>query len=474
MPRSRLTRRIRALGATDVALAIYAAACLLFGGASSQGAIGNAVLQLGAVGIIAWLALTPSPVGATPPSRLFRALLAGLGVVAALQLIPLPPALWSALPGRGAFADEYHLLGVAPPWLPLSLAPDRAVASLLSLLPFLATLFLAMRTTAEGRVAFVWMCVAVAALSIAVGSAQLFSGGTSPLYFYAITNRHDPVGFFANRNHLATLFLMTLPFIAALAARDARSERKNKAARRPLYIGAFLFLTFGTALNGSSAGLALLVPCIGASALIYLRAIGRQPSAIVVASGAAVLAAGLIFAAVGPYHGRFLDKAINGGNSSTRGTSIALTTHAARDFLPLGSGVGTFQHIYTRYENLGTLTNDYVNHAHDDWVEITLETGLMGVALLAGLVAWLLIEGRSLWAGTARTGSLARAALTALGLLMLHSLVDYPARTAAILCLAGAAVGVVARPEPAARRLSRRDGDEGAEETPAARVFVAD
>lgn len=473
MRQPRLIRRTRSLTPVDRALAGFGAACLILGGASAGGAIANAFLQLCAVGLLAWLALTTAPADPWPESRLFGWLLAGLGVIAALQLVPLPPALWGALPGRHVFIDEYRLLGVDPPWLTLSLAPDRAVASLLSLLPFLATLFLALRSTAAGRVAFMWGVIAVAALSILVGSLQLFSGGTSPLYFYQITNNGDAVGFFANRNHLSTLFLMTLPFVAALAARDAQSESKERARRGPLYIGCFAFITFGAALNGSSAGLALLGPCIGACALIYRRGIGRPVPGRYVVIAAVLIAAALLFVSIGPYHGRFLDKAISGGNSATRGTSISLTARAARDFFPFGSGVGSFLHVYTRYENLDTLNNAFVNHAHCDWMEVALETGVFGLVLLAGLCIWLLIRGRVLWgAEQARTGSIARAGLTAVTLLLLHSLVDYPARTAAISCLAAFAIGVVAVPKPASGPSTRRRDAETS--APVARAFVAD
>lgn len=473
MRRSRVSRRVRALTATDAALAIAGAACLLLGGASAGGAIANASLQLGAIGILVWLAWTPTQAKARPELHPLRWLLVGLGVVGAVQFLPLPPTIWEALPGRGVFGAEYRLLGMDAPWLTLTLAPDRAVSSLLALLPFLATLLLTLRSSPAGRVAFIWVAIAVAALSIAVGSAQLFSGGTSRFYFYDNTNHGDAVGFFANRNHLATLFLMTLPFVAALAARDAQSASKERARRAPLYAGCFAFLTFGAALNGSSAGLALLGPCIGASALLYLHGVGRPVPARIVATGAVLMAVGLLFVSVGPYHGRFLDKAISGGNSATRGTSIALTGHAARDFLPLGSGIGSFRHIYTRYENVDTLNNAFVNHAHDEYVEIALETGVLGIALVVGLCAWLAIRGRALWSkDMGSTGSIARAGLVSTVLLMLHSLVDYPARTAAILCLAGFAIGVIADPRASGTVAPRPEEEPSAEAT--TRVFVAD
>jgi O-antigen ligase len=160
-------------------------------------------------------------------------------------------------------------------------------------------------------------------------------------------------------------------------------------------------------------------------------------------------------------------------NNATRGTSISLTFKATRDFLPVGSGIGSFRHIYTAYEDPAVVTRDYINHAHSDWVEVALETGAMGLALLAAFALWLVARGRALWAGTKATGSMGRAALTSVVLLMLHSLVDYPARTAAILCVAGMALGVVAVPKATAPSRSKASSPEDEDQAPpTARVFV--
>ena len=474
MRRSRLMKRARSLTRADVALASYGACCLLLGGASAAGAIANGFLQLVGIAIISAVALAPPLDHANRPGRGFWALLGGLVVIAAVQFVPMPPSLWGSLPGRAGVLDGYALLGVDAPWLPVTLAPDRAIGSVVALIPFVATLLLTTRATAEGRVAFAWVLIAVAAASIAVGAMQLFSGGRSALYFYNVTNYHDAVGFFANKNHLATLFLMALPFIAALAAREEQSDSKRRLRRRPLFIGSFAFILFGAVLNNSSAGLALLVPCVGTAILIYRRGIGRPLPGYVAVGGAVLLAAALVFVSIGPFRGRFLDKAISTNNSSTRGTSISLTSKAAHEFLPIGSGIGSFRHIYTAYEDPAVVTRDYINHAHSDWVEVALETGVMGIALLAAFALWLVARGRALWAGGKASGSMGRAALTSVVLLMLHSLVDYPARTAAILCVAGMALGIVAAPRAAAARSRTKaaSADEEDQAQPAARVFV--
>src|SRR5215208_2152719 len=89
---------------------IYLLACLLLGG-SAQGIWANMLLQLAGVGLIAWVALAPADEPLTRPARQL-CLLAILGLaLIALQLVPLPPSLWSHLPGREPIAAEYRLLG---------------------------------------------------------------------------------------------------------------------------------------------------------------------------------------------------------------------------------------------------------------------------------------------------------------------------------------------------------------------------
>ena len=75
-----------------------------------------------------------------PAGRQLLVLTALMLLVPLIQLVPLPPSIWTALPGRAPVADGFRLLGQPLPWLPMSLAPARTVASLLWLLPALAVL----------------------------------------------------------------------------------------------------------------------------------------------------------------------------------------------------------------------------------------------------------------------------------------------------------------------------------------------
>lgn len=72
-----------------------------------------------------------------------------------------------------------------------------------------------------------------------------------------------------------------------------------------------------------------------------------------------------------------------------------------------------------------------------------METGLLGVLLLASFLLWLTYKAIKIWMGDtkSRLGPLRQASVLALFVVLLHSFVDYPVRTGTIsvlcaICLA--------------------------------------
>jgi O-antigen ligase len=118
---------------------------------------------------------------------------------------------------------------------------------------------------------------------------------------------------------------------------------------------------------------------------------------------------------------------------------LKTTAAALRDFMPLGSGLGSFRSVYQLYEDPARVTNTYVVHAHNDYAELALETGVPGILLIILFLAWWCRESWRAWLADA--APFARAASIASGAILVHSLVDFPLRTAAIasvfaMCLA--------------------------------------
>ncbi len=191
-----------------------------------------------------------------------------------VQLIPLPPGLWQALPGREPIAEGFVLLGQPAPWLPLSLAPYETMAAAMSLIPPLAVLsgMLVARAFRPG-----WLVLAILAGTLAavlLGALQVGSASPmqSPWYLYRRTNHGVAVGFFANSNHMATLLVVSLAFLAAFVA-ALRARAKNEKAGSAvllLAVAGSLTLIVGIALNGSLAALLLGLPVAAVSVAMFL------------------------------------------------------------------------------------------------------------------------------------------------------------------------------------------------------------
>src|SRR6478672_5627501 len=111
-------------GGTPEVIAEVAAGCLLlvamvFGG-GSRGR-GDAVVHLLALPVVVLAVLRWRHADATRTQRLFLAwVLAAIGLFA-LQLIPVPAAVFALFPERPGVLADLHRAGLSPGWLPLTL-----------------------------------------------------------------------------------------------------------------------------------------------------------------------------------------------------------------------------------------------------------------------------------------------------------------------------------------------------------------
>src|SRR5690606_11567377 len=70
-------------------------------------------------------------------------------------------------------------------------------------------------------------------------------------------------------------------------------------------------------------------------------------------------------------------------DAGSRSVFFATTARAIADHWLLGTGLGTFMMIYPAYEARENIMRTFVNHAHNDYLEIVLETGISGAVLIA-------------------------------------------------------------------------------------------
>jgi O-antigen ligase len=399
------------------------------GGASRGDEVQQAFVRLAAIAVIA-AALWPVDFSAF---RDARGPVIGFGLIYLLllvQLIPLPTGVWAAMPGRGL----YHVLAEetgSSAWRPLSISPDLTLNAVGALLPPTAIGLIALALDFRRRLLLARLIVGIGCVSALLGLLQLAAGGTS-LHLFRVTSEGSAVGLFANRNHQAVLMSCCLPLTAAVASIGLQEEGSSR--RRIAFAGAAVFLlVIGLAATGSRMGLLLGSIGLGSAAWIYGAAAGGirsfAPRSRLAWTGVAVVAAVPLLALI--LRTGAVARLASDPVDTTRSAALRPMMEVARAFLPLGSGFGTFDPAFRRFEPDSLLSTIYFNQAHNEPVQLAIEGGLPALLLLLFFLVWwsraALSAARSYRSPSKRPLSRAMVAVTVI--LLLSSLVDYPLRT---------------------------------------------
>lgn len=412
-------------------LALWAA-----GGASREDALGQAMVRSTAVIVL----VVGIMFGGRPSFSRVRPVLYFLvaAVVLALaQLIPLPPAMWQALPDRTVFADAARAGGIDQPWRPLSIVPGATANAAASLLVPIAVLVLVAGLPAVERRWLPGIILAFIVASMLVGLLQ-FSGAAINNPF--INDGPGEVsGSFANRNHLALFLALGCLLAPVWAFLDGRKPHW----RAPTAFGFMLLFALTILASGSRTGLILGALALGGGLFLVRQSIRRAlsraprwvfPALIAAAVGVIAIVLLLSFAA---------DRAASINRTlaldpgqDLRVLGLPTVLAMTQSYFPFGSGLGGFDQIFRMHEPFEMLRPVYFNHAHNDLVEVVLDAGLPGLLLLVAALLWW--GWASLRAWRASSGS--RDILPKLGsamllLIIIASVFDYPARTPMIMAM---------------------------------------
>ncbi|MDK4806703.1 MAG: O-antigen ligase family protein [Novosphingobium aromaticivorans] len=443
-----------------VAMLAIGSAMALGGGGTSNPLTETILQPLLALLVALPLALPRLRTGLAPVSRTCLVLAALVLVVPILQLIPLPPAVWQALPGRDAEMASLGLIDAQNAWMPWTMAPARTFIALLAMVGPVLILLLVAGLGTTGRT---WLCVTIAGMGLAsmvLGVLQLShaEGLTWSLYPYYNNGKLD--GFQANHNAQADILGI------ALMAFAVGCTALYQISRRPVLVWSLAATGLAMAmaalfLTGSRTGIALIPVPVAVFAAILMPTvrgvIGRARPRLI---AALVAAATLVMAVSGiallrlPSVGAVLARFARLEDS--RADIWTDTLHAIGRVWPFGGGIGSFPVLFNAAERLEVVTPVQAGRAHSDWLEWTLEAGLPGLLVLAtflglvGLLAWRALRPREeRHAGARRRGEaqLTRAhtlfACGTLLLLGLHALDDFPIRAMALASLGAVAIGLL-------------------------------
>lgn len=394
------------------------------GGASHADVTGQVVARTAA-----WLILVLAILlGARPvmAGASFWLLLATILLVV-LQLVPLSPDIWTALPGREALLDASP--GEAT-WRPWSIVPWATINAASSLIVPVVTFYLISALRDEEKAWLPTILLGVIFLSMLVGLLQ-FSG-------FIIENPfiNDSVGSvsgtFANRNHFA-LFLSLGCLIAPVWA---FTENQGARWRPPVALALMTLFALTILATGSRAGIltGLLALAFGLALCWHdvRRALHRAPRwvfpALIAASIGVVTL--LVLVSIAADRAESIRRAFEmdpGQDMRTRGLPTVLSMISA--YFPAGAGFGGFDPIFRLHEPFALLKPTYFNHAHNDFLEVVLDGGLPALLLLLVAIGWYGIASVRAWRASGRHSNLPKLGSAILLVVFVASAFDYPART---------------------------------------------
>ena len=424
------------------------------------------LLELGALPVLA-LVFWPVATGGGKPR-----LPAGLAVALVLlslyplpYLLPLPPGVWASLPGAGRepYIQALALFpGLGADWRAASASPALTEAYWLAFLPPLAAFLGVFYLHEPRRQDLARLAVGMAVLQSLLGLMQYKAASDSFLCFGAGICGTSAHGTYYNPDHLAGLLEMLLPVAVGLigahlgradgALRYRASWRERlgfwmswRGHAVALLAAGSIALLLGLVFTRSRSGIMITMLGILVCLVAFARRLGSGGGrASGVIGTVVVVTLGLaVDIGLAPVLGRFsLDDPLRDG----RVLIYANALQGIGQFLPLGSGPGTFPEAFRQFQP-PALGQHFVNHAHNDYLEWLFEGGLPGAVLAVWLLSAYLRQWLALAAAEGRHSFrfVQFGAGIGLLLLLLHSLSDFnwhiPANALYAALLAGIFLG---------------------------------
>jgi O-antigen ligase len=275
------------------------------------------------------------------------------------------------------------------------------------------------RTRAHWR-NFVWFLLSLGFAVSLFGILQHFTFNGKLYWVRELQYGGIPFGPYVNRNHFAGLMELLIP--PGLAISILGAERRDQL---PL-VTLFTLLPIGALfLSASRGGIISLLVEVGFLAILIVAR--RREKKVLVTATLIVMLAALMVSWLGI--GRALDRfATYKKLETSEGRRVEMlhdSLHIFQDHRVLGTGLGTLQEVFPRYETL--YDGLVVNHSHNDYAEALAETGVIGGfcgLLFLVLLFWMSWKILSV-EGDVRSFAYHAAALVACLGLLVHAGVDF-------------------------------------------------
>lgn len=352
---------------------------------------------------------------------------------ACLQIVPLPLIMLKYLsPGAHRLREFYSLEPSRN--AAISLVPYRSLLEVLKVAAFFIVFSVASTYfISRDRLKSFVIALSVFGFCLAVFAiVQKATWNGRVYWFRELSMGGEPFGPFVNRNHFAGFTGMIIPLTLGLAIIKHTREKK-------IFYG-FLSVIMSVAVFFSLSRGGIVSFCSGMALFGVLLLASRLQQRKVWLIGIFLVAVltYLVWLGVDPIMARFSQTDIT---KEQRLIVWSTTLTAAKDFWLTGSGLGTFLNVFPLYSPASV--QSIYDHAHNDYLEFLLETGLGGALLLACFIGILL---RSVFRSSfeGRQGIMLMAALSSMTSMAVHSLFDFNLHILSNLLLFGMVLGMIA------------------------------
>lgn len=419
---------------------------MVFGGGPGEIGLAFFAIALSGLALLVFALRGPGLLAFQAMPLLVRLAIAAAVALPFVQLIPLPPGLWQALPGHGLRIEVLRAFGLSDIWLPLSITPgETAYSAVIGLCMF--GFFIELLGMSHDRMRAVVVCsVAVILFSIFFGVLQ-FTNLLPTLQFHKVAHTGDLIGFFANKNHMGLTIACLIPLTQILIGSKIHGNNNI------LILVAIFWLSLFTVIVATNSRAAVI---LGAAAMLLASfRLFPQHRKMVSLFAFGVVGAGAVAATLVPSISDIGERFGRAGDDG-RFDILAQGMPLVEQYGFLGSGLGSFASVYAPTEKLEWVNRYYVNHLHNDWLQLVVEAGLPGVlVLLLGLGALALagraylavnrVSSKALATSKPNEHDYAWAGFVIILLFGLHSVADYPLRRVGALVIFVLALAFVFR-----------------------------
>lgn len=415
------------------------AALLVFtfftGGYSQERSWLDMTAQLLALPVLAWALWQWFSVSRPGLGKSAVAVAGAVFLLPLLQLLPLPEVVWSLPPARQQLARDLADAGVHVLPSRWTLSPAATELSLWSMLPALAAFMGALLLPPSAHRRLLWVVLALVVSSVLLAIVQLGLPRESFLNPYPV-RAPSFNGVFANPNHQATALAVGLVLVVALLLERALWRRAR--GTQVLLAGMGLVMLVALPLTGSRGG--WLVAMAGVALTVVLMRPWtrshrpRMWRVLLPAAGLLVMAA--IWIALGWMRVDIAEE---------RRWLVATATFAMGvENFPLGIGMGGFVAWFDANLPASLQSNEFFNHAHNEYAQWWLEAGLLAPLLLVAVCAVLVLAVRRLLQQQADglPSGPSIGAWCGVMVVLMHSVVDYPLRTPTLMTVTALLAGI--------------------------------